>query len=172
MKRGVVVDAANQSQDDGFGTAEAGTEANGDKVRLDAADLETGAYGELLRRANAQPLSFFFIWRGTNFKSVVECIGEGMRLSLSSDLAAIPFSVENAAARVELLAVGEIFVGDIEMKLKVVQGRTITLEHEFALPESQSDNMATLVTRLTMLVLNSAPYLDLIAECTAAPAEA
>ena len=172
MQRGDVVDVANQSQDDCFDTADAGAEANGGKDRLDTAALEIGAYGELMRRATEKPLNFSFAWRGTHFNSVIESTGEGMRLSLSSDLAAIPFSVENAVARGELLAVGESFVGDNETKLTVIQGHTIKLDHEFTLPEAQSDTIASLVTQLTMLVLNSAPYLDLIAEYTAAPAEA
>ncbi|MCZ6885807.1 MAG: hypothetical protein O7E53_05540 [Alphaproteobacteria bacterium] len=172
MQRGDVVDVASQSQDDGFNTVDPGAEANGDKDRPDVGALESGAYGELMRRANEQPLSFSFIWRGTHFKSMIERNGEGMRLSLSSDLADIPFSVENASSRGELLAFGGTFVGENDTKLTVVQGRTITIEHEIALPEFQSDTMAALVTQMTMLVLNSAPYLDLIAECAAAPAEA
>ena len=166
------MEAANQSQDSSFYPSTAGSEAHGDKDLPEVHAIESGAYGELMRRAKKQPLSFSFVWCGTNFKSVIECDGEGLRLSMTSDLVAIPFSVENAAARGELLAVGGSFVGDNETKLTVVQGRTITLEHEVSLPELQSDTMTALVTQLTMLVLNSAPYLDLIAKYTAAPAEA
>lgn len=171
MQRGDAVDLAKQSQDDGSDTVATGGAADGAVDIFDAEPLESGAYGELMRRAHERPLSFCFTWRGTNFKSTVVSDGEGMRLSLTSDLAEVPFSVENAAARSELFAVGESFVDDNDNKLTVVQGRTITLEHEVPLPEDQSDTMATLVTQLTMLVLNSAPYLDLIAECTAAPSE-
>ena len=172
MQRGDEVEVASQSQDSSFDPSAAGSEALGDKNILDVPAIELGAYGELMRRANEQPLSFSFVWRGTSFQSTVDSDGKAMRLSLTSDLTAIPYSVENAVARGDLFAVGESFVDDNETKLTVSRGHTITLEHEIALPDSRSDTMVTLVTQLTMLVLDSAPYLDLIAECTAAPAEA
>ena len=163
--------AVNQAQVSGFEPAIAGDEAAEGKGRIDADALEAGAYGQLMRRAKREPLGFSFVWRGSDFRGTVESIGEGMRLSLRSDLAAIPFSAENAAARGDLLAVVDTCAGSSEAKLMVFQGRTVMLEHEIALPDSQADTMATLVTHLTILVLNTAAYLDLIAEFTASKAK-
>jgi len=172
MQRGDAVDLAKQSQDDGSDTVATGGAADGAVDRFDAEPLESGAYGELMRRAQRQALSFSFVWRGTDFRGTVESIGEGMRLSLRSDIAAIPYSAENPAARGGLLAVVDTYDGGSEAKLTVVQGRMVMLEHEISLPKSHGDTMTNLVTQLTMLVLNTAPYLDLIAEFTEAPARA
>lgn len=163
------MELANQPHGNGFDPAIAEAETDPDKDSPVKAALEGGAYGELMRRAKEQPLSFSFAWRGTDFKGTVENIGEDMRLSLRSDLATIPYSVENAAARGDLLAVVDTCAGGSEAKLMVFQGRTVMLEHEIALPESLDDTMANLITQLTMLVLNTAPYLDLIADYTSGP---
>lgn len=164
------MELANQPQGNGFDPAIAEAETGLDKDSPVKAALEGGAYGELMRRAKEQPLGFSFAWRGTDFKGTVENIGEDMRLSLRGDLAAIPYSAENSAARGDLLAVVDTCAGGGEAKLMVFQGRTVMLEHEIALPESLDDTMANLITQLTMLVLNTAPYLDLIAKYTSGPA--
>lgn len=166
------MEATNQPQDSGFESAIAEAAAGNGKGRLDNDVLEAGAYGELMRRTKRQPLSFSFVWRGTDFRGTIESIVDGMRLSLRSDLAALPYSAENPAARGDLLAVVDTCAGGSAAKLVVFQGHTIMLEHEIELPESLGDTMTTLVTNLTMLVLNTAPYLDLIAEFMSAPAEA
>ena len=167
-QRGDVVETANQRQSGGFEPVTA--DAGGAGLETDA--IKSGAYGELMRRARQQALVFSFAWRGTDFRGTVESIGESMRLSLRSDLAAIPYSAENPAARGGLLAVVDTYDGGSEAKLTVVQGRMVMLEHEIPLPKSHGDTMANLITQLTMLVLNTAPYLDLIAEFTEAPARA
>ncbi len=161
------MEAANQSQGNGFEPAIVDSAGHNGRNRFEA-----GAYGELMRRAKQKPLSFSFVWRGSDFMGRVESISDGMRLSLRSDLAALPYSAENIAVRGDLLAVVDTYAGGSEARLMVFHGRTIMLEHEIVLPESHGDTMATLVTHLTMLVLNTAPYLDLIAEFTSAPAEA
>jgi hypothetical protein len=167
MPRGDVVDAANQPRNGAFEPAMAEVEADSEKTRF-----ETGAYGELMRRAKEKPLGFTFDWRGSNFKGKVESIEDGMRLSLRSALAAIPYSAEDADSRGDLLAVVDTCSTGVEAKLTVYQGRSIMIEHEIDLPPCDGDTMATIVTQLTMLVMNTAPYLDLIAEFTAAQAEA
>ena len=155
------METADQPQGDGFAPSIVESDAACGPERY-----ETGAYGELMRRAKLKPLSFSFSWRGGEFTGTVESVGDGMRMSLRSALAAIPFSAENAATRGNLLAVNS------EAKLMVFQGSTIMLEHEIIVPRSTGDTVTTMVTQLTMLVLNTAPYLDLIAEHSASQAEA
>ena len=161
------METADQPQGDGFAPSIAESDAGCGPERY-----ESGAYGELMRRAKLKPLSFSFAWRGGEFTGTVENVGDGMRMSLRSALATIPFSAENAASRGNLLAVVDTCAGGSEAKLMVFQGSTIMLEHEITLPRSIGDTVTTMVTQLTMLVLNTAPYLDLIAEHSASPAEA
>jgi hypothetical protein len=161
------VEAVNQLQNSAFEPAIAEDEADSELNRFEA-----GSYGELMRRAKDQPLSFSFDWRGSQFMGLVECLETGMRLSLRSSLAAIPYSAENADTRGDMLAVVDTCAGGSEAKLMVYQGSTIMLEHEIELPRSLDNTVANIVTQLTMLVMNTAPYLDLIAEFTAAPADA
>lgn len=159
------MEAANQSQGDGINPAVVGSTGRNGRNRF-----ESGAYGELMRRAKQRPLSFSFVWRGGDFKGQVDSIDNGMRLSLRSELATVPYTAENIDVRGDLLAVVDTCAGSSEAKLLVFQGRKIMLEHEIVMPEIHGDTMATLVTHLTMLVLNTAPYLDLIAEFTSAQA--
>ena len=161
------MEAINQPQNSAFEPAIADGETPGEQTRFEA-----GAFGELMRRAKEKPLNFTFDWRGSNFKGTVESIEDGMRLSLSSALAAIPYSAEDADSRGDLLAVVDTCSTGVEAKLTVYQGRSIMIEHKIDLPPCQGDTMATIVTQLTMLVMNTAPYLDLIAEFTSAQAEA
>lgn len=163
-----MVEAPNQRQIGGFEPAKA--DAGSGSLETDA--LKSGAYGELMRRAKQQALGFTFVWRGSDFKGTIESIGDGIRLLLRSDLTAIPYSAENPAARGRLLAVVDTYDGGSEAKLTVVQGHTIMLEHKIALPKSSGDTMANLITQLTAMVLNTAPYLDLIAESAKTPAKA
>ena len=161
------MEAANQPRDSGFEPAVTDVAArNGEDF------FGTGAYGDLMRRAKQQPLNFSFEWRETDFMCTVESIDDGMRLSLRSALAAIPYSAENAAARGELLAVVDTYAGGSDAKLMVYQAHKVMLEHEIVLPPSLGDTVANIVTQLTMLVLNTAAYLDLIAEVSSPPTEA
>lgn len=167
MRRGDAVEAANQPQGNVLAPSVVDSDDGNGPERY-----ESGAYGEFMRRAKLRPLSFTFAWRGSEFLGTVECFGDGMRMSLRSALAALPFSAENAADRGSLLAVVDTCANGSEAKLTVVQGSTIMLEHEITLPRSIGGTVTTMVTQLTMLVLNTAPYLDLIAKHTTAPAEA
>ncbi|MCH7941798.1 MAG: hypothetical protein IIB67_01050 [Proteobacteria bacterium] len=161
------MEAAKQPRDSGFEPAVT------DVAARKGQDLfEIGAYGDLMRRAKEQPLSFTFDWRGTDFMGTVESIDDGMRLSLRSSLATLPYSAENAAARGELLAVVDTYAGGGDAKLMVYQGHKVMLEHEIVLPPSLGDTVTTIVTQLTMLVLNTAAYLDLIVEFSSPPTEA
>ena len=151
-----------------IGNASAATPGGGAKPLFDGETLSVGGYGELLRRAADAPLVFSFAWRGIGFKSTVESIDRGMRLSLETDLAPIPFSAEDAETRGGLFAIVDTWDGDSEGRLKIVQGRRIVLENDIRLPPPDGQTASTIVSQLTMLVLNAAPYLDLIAEYTPA----
>ena len=130
------------------------------------------AYGELLRRAMDAPLTFCFTWNARDFMGTLEAVDGGMRLSLQSDLAAVPYSAEDAAARGNLFAVVDSLDGNAEGILKVVQGQKIVLENTIPMPRPPDGSISSVVTNLALLVLNAAPYLDLIAELTPPPASA
>ena len=122
------------------------------------------ASGELLRRAMDAPLSFSFSWSGRKFMGTLEAVDGGMRLSLQSDLAAASDSAEDAGARDKLFAVVDTWDGNSEGTLKVVHGTKIVLENPIPMPRTPDGTISSVVTNLALLVLNAAPYLDLIAE--------
>ena len=146
-------------------TEDGATTASGGGNGADPAGIRSiDAYGDLLRRAMDAPLTFSFAWHGRDFKGIFEAIDGGMRLSLRSDLATVPFSAEDAAARGDLLAVVDSWDGNTDGTLKVVQGQRIVLENEIPLPRTPDGTISSVVTNLALLVLYAAPYLDLIAE--------
>lgn len=130
------------------------------------------AYGELLRRAMDAPLNFYFTWNDRDFIGTFEAVDGGIRLSLQSDLAAVPYSAEDVGARNDMFAVVDSWDGNAEGKLKVVQGQKIVLENDIPMPRTPDGTISSVVTNLALLVLNAAPYLDLIAEYTSPPASA
>ena len=146
-------------------TEDGATMASGGGSGVDPAGLRSiDAYGELLRRAMEAPLTFSFTWQGRDFMGTFEAIDGGMRLSLQSDLATVPYSAEDPVARGDLLAVVDSLDGHTEGTLKVVQGQRIVLESEIPMPRTPDGTISSVVTNLALLVLNAAPYLDLIAE--------
>lgn len=96
------------------------------------------AFGELMRRATKEPLSF----GSMGFSGSLEAINSGMRLSLQSNLAQLPYSAEDAKSRGDLLAVVDTLDGNTDGLLKVVQGQKIILENEIPMPRTSA---ATLV---------------------------
>ena len=161
------MEAAKQPRDSGFEPAVT------DVAARKGQDLfEIGAYGDPMRPRKEKPLGLTLLVPGTGFMGTVESIDDGMRLSLRSSLATLPYSAENAAARGELLAVVDTYAGGGDAKLMVYQGHKVMLEHEIVLPPSLGDTVTTIVTQLTMLVLNTAAYLDLIVEFSSPPTEA
>ena len=130
---------------------------DGDRPAIDA-------YGQLMCRAKNAPLNFNFAWHGMDFDGTLEAIEGGMRMSLQSNLAALPYSAEDAKARGDLLAVVDTLDGHTEGLLKVVKGQTIVLENEIPMPRTPTGSISSVMTNLALLVLNAAPYLDLIAE--------
>jgi hypothetical protein len=130
----------------------------------DASRPTIDAFGELMRRATKAPLSFGFVWHGMNFTGALEAIDGGMRLSLQSNLAQLPYSAEDAKSRGDLLAVVDTLDGKTDGLLKLVQGQKIILENEIPMPRTSAGSISSVVANLALLVLNAAPYLDLIAE--------
>lgn len=122
------------------------------------------SYSELMRRAKNAPLNFNFAWHGMDFGGTFEAIEGGMRLSLQSNLAELPYSAEDAKARGDLPAVVDTLDGHTEGLLKVVKASTIVLENEIPMPRTPTGSISSVVTNLALLVLNAAPCLDLIAE--------
>lgn len=110
------------------------------------------------------PLNFNFAWLGIGFDGTLEAIEGGMRMSLQSNRAALPCSAEDAKAHGDLLAVLDTLDGHTEGLLKVVKGQTIVLENEIPMPRTPTGSISSVTTNLALLVLNAAPYLDLIAE--------
>ena len=123
-----------------------------------------GAYDELLRRVAASPQSFNFDWRGVKFMARLDGHDGGLRLTLHSDLTALPYSAENAGERKELLAVVDAIGTDRESKFRVVCGQKIVIEDSIDLTQTVGSTVNSIVTSLTILVLRLAPYLDLLAE--------
>ena len=126
--------------------------------------MSSGAYTALLRRAMRAPLRFTFSWRGIDFTGTFETLEKGMRLSLQVDLGSLPFSAEDARVRGGLLAIVDAYGDCSSGTLKVVSGQTIVLENAIDLPRSVGGAASNIVTSLTLLVLNTAPFLDLLAE--------
>jgi len=120
-----------------------------------------------MRRATKAPLSFGFVWHGMDFSGSLEAINGGMRLSLQSNLAQLPYSAEDAKSRGDLLAVVDTLDGNTDGLLQVVQGQKIILENEIPMPRTSAGDISSVVANLALLVLNAAPYLDLIAEFAA-----
>ncbi len=134
-----------------------------------------GAYGALRQRLLDSPLKFAFNWHGIEFTGRFSALDEGVRLTLHSDLAALPYSAEDAGARSGLLGVFDVFNDETVGTLKVVSGQKIIIEKSIDLPQSTGDAASDIVANLTILVLRAAPYLDLFADgapLRQAPAEA
>ncbi len=123
-----------------------------------------GSYDELLRRVAASPQSFSFDWRGVKFMACLDGHDGGLRLTLHSDLTALPYSAEDAGERKDLLAVVDSIGTGRESKFRVVCGQKIVIEDSIDLTNTIGSTVNSIVTSLTILVLRLAPYLDLLAE--------
>lgn len=151
-------------------TEDGATAAGGGGNGADPCGIQSiDTYGELLRRAMDAPLTFIFTWHDRDFKGTFEAIDGGMRLSLQSDLATVPYSAEDSVARGDLLAVVDSWDGHADGKLRVVQGQRIVLENDIPMPRTPDGTISSVVTNLALLVLYAAPYLDLIAEYASPP---
>lgn len=134
------------------------------KGSLDLDSVVQGAYGELLRRVAQSPLNFNFTWHGTSFSGSISGHDDGLRMYLQSNLADIPFSAENAAARGDLLAIVDTHRGGKPAELRVVQGQNLVLDSTLDLPAEGLETVNGIISTLTVMVLRSAPYLDLLAK--------
>jgi hypothetical protein len=131
---------------------------------IDLTPASLGAYGELLKRANAQPLAFRFEWRGVDFQGLVSGRDDGLRMSIETSLAALPYTSESPAAREELLAVIDTLCDPNIGRIRVVQGHKIILENEFELPDNIGTTINSIVVTLTIMVLRATPYLQALGE--------
>ena len=127
-----------------------------------------GAYGELQRRLVESPLRFAFCWHGTDFTGRFEARNGGVRLTIQTDLAALPYSAENARVRTDLLAIADAFRDEAVGNLKVVRGQKIMIEKTIDLSTTIGSAVSDIVASPTDLVLRTAPCLDLLAEYAAA----
>ncbi len=123
-----------------------------------------GAYLELMRRAIAEPRRFSFKWRGVDFAARLDEHNGGLRLTLHSDLAALPYSAEDAGERADLLAVVDTYPTGSEGKIRVVCGQKVVIEDSIDLTQTIDSTVNSIITSLTVLVLRLAPCLDLLAE--------
>gem|GEM_PF-5431727 len=121
-----------------------------------------GAYGALMRRAANAPLAFDFSWRGIDFHGRIEAPRGRLRLALASEIASLPFSVENPEARKSAIAVVEAASRD-DGGIRVVHGHRVVLESRMEIADRRVDTINGLVSLLTVLVLRTAPYLDFLA---------
>ena len=127
-----------------------------------------GSYGVLRQRLAESSLNFTFNWRGVDFSGRFEAREGGVRLTLHSDVASLPYSAEDPDGREGMLAVVDTFRDDNSGTLKVVCGRKIVIEDVIELAGMAGNTATNIVTSLTVLVLRLAPCLDLLAERAAA----
>ena len=121
-------------------------------------------YLELMRRMVAEPRRFTFKWRGVDFSARLDGYNGGLRLTLHSDLAALPYSAEDAGERANLLAVVDAHGTGREGRFRVVCGQKIVIEDAIDLTQTIDSTANSIITSLTILVLRLAPFLDLLAE--------
>ena len=132
---------------------------------IDLGPASLGAYGELLKRASAQPLAFRFDWRGVDFQGLVSGRDDGLRMTLETTVAEFPYTAENLSAREEMLAVIDATCNPNLGRIRVVQGHKIILENEFELPDDVGTTINGIVVTLTIMVLRATPYLQALSEC-------
>jgi len=130
-----------------------------------------GAIAAVRRRTAAGPLSFAFTWRGKRFTGAIADAPDGLSVTLRGELGGLPFSAENKATRRSLLALIEAS-RDGANRLSVVNGTGVVLETTLAVGASPASTAGDLITALTVAVLSTAPYLDLLAERFPDPAAA
>lgn len=151
------------------GTIDTGTAARAREPGpdMDALDLQTaslGAYGALLKRVSDKPLTFRFTWRDVTFRALVSGRDDGLRLSIETDMADVPYSVEDIETRKDMLAVIDATGDDRLGRICVVQGHKIVLENEFELPENAGNTINSIITTLTIMVLRATPYLEAVSD--------
>ena len=152
----------NKSSDETQRTPGNGPDGSGKGLQIDSASH--GAYGVLRQRLAESALNFTFNWRGVDFSGRFETREDGVRLTLHSDVASLPYSAEDPDGREGMLAVVDTFRDENSGTLKVVCGRKIVIEDVIELAEMAGNTATNIVTSRTVLVLRLAPCLDLLAE--------
>ena len=116
----------------------------------------------LARLSPTTPLSFRFSWRGIRFAARAEASGKRLALSLSGDLATIPYSAEDARSRACLFRF-PASLGDADSCRMAVIGLN-TVRYHGSLDIAPSFTAADVVTGAVTLLLGARPYIEIIEE--------
>lgn len=124
------------------------------------------AQSELLRRITNKALEFTFRWRGVTFHGRLESGDGKTRLTLFAELGVVPYSTENRSRRRTMLAVVDTLSGQQHGRIRLVTNQTLIHENEIEIPTSSGCTANNIIASVTRLVLETAPYLDAVAELT------
>ena len=116
----------------------------------------------LARLAPTAPPDFRFSWRGIRFAARAEASGERLALSLSGDLATIPYSAEDARSRARLFRF-LAWLGDLDSCRMAVVGWN-TVRYHGSVDIAPSFTAADVVTGVVTLLLGARPYIEIIEE--------
>ena len=116
----------------------------------------------LARLGPTTPLNFRFSWHGIRFAARAEASGERLVLSLSGDLATVPYSAEDARSRTclfQFLA----WLGDMDScRLAVIGANTV--RYHGSVEIAPSFTAADVVTGAVTLLLRARPYIESMEE--------
>ncbi len=121
--------------------------------------------GEISRCAPDLPISFGFAWRGMTFDGEVAQANGALILRISTDVATVPFSAENTDRRQQLLSLLKASeAGPRRASIALSPNNRLVLLRDIELPRDAGLTATSLVSHAAIAVLESAPYLDLMAE--------
>ena len=116
----------------------------------------------LARPGPTTPLNFRFSWRGIRFAARAEASGERLVLSLSGDLAAVPYSAEDARSRACLFRF-LAWLGDVDScRMAVIERNTV--RYHSSVDIAPSFTAADVVTGAVTILLGARPYIEIIEE--------
>ena len=114
---------------------------------------------ELTRLQPKLPAGFTFMWRGIAFSARAESLPGGIRLMLSGDMGAVPYSAENRTGRAKLLTLVRCQGAGASPEFQVSREQRLVLLAEV---EVQAPVTAAAILGWTAhLLLRSKPYIDL-----------
>ena len=123
--------------------------------------LAERAHEELSRLALNAPLRFSFDWHGAKFTAQVTADeGERLVLRLHGDVAAVPFTAENPAARATLIELLPLVSDDLGSRFYISQQQRILCHGEMMLTEPL--NRATVIGGTATFLLALKPQLDAV----------
>ncbi len=139
-------------------------QVEGEKFSPALKSVTLGAQSELLSRVAKKPLDFSFAWRGKRFRGKLEANGERTRLALFAELGIVPYSAEGTENRRILLAIVDALKNKDSCRLRMVKNQTVVQENEVSMPISSGCTIKHIIANITTMVLETAPFLDLMAE--------